>query len=288
VKWSLSSHKPGNGVQDLLHPEISKLWQSDGTQPHFINIQFPKRTAITHLAIYLDHKLDDSYTPTKILVKGGTYFHDLVDIRYREFTEPSGWKTFIMVKPNSRVPEESELESYTVTGAPPQPTPPGSDTSSSSSAPTPLQPIHAWLLQICIIGNHLNGKDTHVRGIYVFGPPAEFPNSLFAPASAPQPRPNMTLPPWAAGQPVSQQLPHKAPNLMDILFGNSADAGPTSAQLDDDDFGDDHDEDDRLAGGTSDGAAAGIASTRRRDARRNVDDLLPPLSRNLLLGSSVR
>jgi hypothetical protein len=32
------------------------------------------------------------------------------------------------------------------------------------------EPIRAHLVQIAIISNHLNGKDTHVRGVRVFAP----------------------------------------------------------------------------------------------------------------------
>lgn len=31
-------------------------------------------------------------------------------------------------------------------------------------------PISAFLLQVVIVANHLNGKDTHVRGLRVLGP----------------------------------------------------------------------------------------------------------------------
>ncbi|KAE8251963.1 hypothetical protein A4X13_0g3771 [Tilletia indica] len=271
VKWSLSSHKPGNGVQDLLHPDISRLWQSDGTQPHFINIQFPKRTAITHVSIYLDHKLDDSYTPTKLLIKGGTYFHDLVDIRYRELTEPSGWKTFILVKSNARIPEEAELESYTVAGAP--------TSSAASTTATPLIPIHAWLLQICILGNHLNGKDTHVRGIYIFGPPTQLP--AFLPGS---------------------QIPKFTGTLDDVLYGSKGKGknrsrGRNGAQVDDDDDDEDDSDDGILTLSSQDdallgvgGASGGMAAVGQSSSSRTnrQDDLLPPLSRNMMLGSSVR
>lgn len=30
--------------------------------------------------------------------------------------------------------------------------------------------IWVWLLQVCILANHLNGKDTHIRRLVVFGP----------------------------------------------------------------------------------------------------------------------
>ncbi len=32
--------------------------------------------------------------------------------------------------------------------------------------------IRVWLLQVCILANHLNGKDTHIRRLVVFGPKA--------------------------------------------------------------------------------------------------------------------
>lgn len=34
-------------------------------------------------------------------------------------------------------------------------------------------PIYAFLLQICILSNHAAGKDTHIRGINIFGPPTK-------------------------------------------------------------------------------------------------------------------
>ncbi len=30
--------------------------------------------------------------------------------------------------------------------------------------------LHAYVLQVIILANHMNGKDTHVRGLRVLGP----------------------------------------------------------------------------------------------------------------------
>ena len=38
-------------------------------------------------------------------------------------------------------------------------------------ANTVIRAIEIFGLQICILGNHLNGKDTHIRCLKVFGPP---------------------------------------------------------------------------------------------------------------------
>ncbi|SPC63610.1 related to anaphase promoting complex subunit 10 [Ustilago sp. UG-2017b] len=96
TSWTLSSYKPGSGVPELRSPDLTKLWQSDGNQPHLINIQFSRRTCVTHLSIYLDVKQDDSYTPTRVAVKAGTNYHDLTMVRQRTFDSPQGWKHFSM------------------------------------------------------------------------------------------------------------------------------------------------------------------------------------------------
>ena len=38
--WSLSSCKPGYGVQQLRDGCIETYWQSDGQLPHLVNVQF--------------------------------------------------------------------------------------------------------------------------------------------------------------------------------------------------------------------------------------------------------
>lgn len=32
------------------------------------------------------------------------------------------------------------------------------------------RPVNAHILQVIVVANHMNGKDTHVRGLKVFGP----------------------------------------------------------------------------------------------------------------------
>uniref|UniRef100_A0A8D0J3Q5 Anaphase-promoting complex subunit 10 n=1 Tax=Sus scrofa TaxID=9823 RepID=A0A8D0J3Q5_PIG len=78
--WSLSSCKPGFGVDQLRDDNLETYWQSDGSQPHLVNIQFRKTTVKT-LCIYADYKSDESYTPSKISVRVGNNFHNLQEIR---------------------------------------------------------------------------------------------------------------------------------------------------------------------------------------------------------------
>ncbi|PWN54436.1 APC10-domain-containing protein [Violaceomyces palustris] len=159
TRWTLSSFKPGSGVAQLRDKDLTKLWQSDGSQPHYVDIQFAKRTAVTHVSIYLDVKQDDSYTPTKILIKAGTNYSDLVEVRYREFESPQGWKHFHLSKTDLERDEEDEgMEE--VEGQ-------GEHGGNSEKAKSFLE---VYCLKVCVLANHLNGKDTHVRSIMVFGP----------------------------------------------------------------------------------------------------------------------
>lgn len=106
--WSVSSAKPGNGVELLRDSNTDTYWQSDGMQPHMVSIQFQRKVPViatefihqwwvhtqvnlVRLAIYLDYKHDESYTPNRISVRAGTCFHDLKEIKALELEEPSGW-----------------------------------------------------------------------------------------------------------------------------------------------------------------------------------------------------
>ncbi|XP_028968472.1 anaphase-promoting complex subunit 10 [Galendromus occidentalis] len=137
--WSLSSCKPGFGVDQLRDNNTETYWQSDGPQPHLVNIQFRHKTLVDSVAIYTDFKLDESYTPNRISVRVGSHFHDLQELDVIELTEPSGWVT-IPINHNK-------------------------------------QPIKTFFIQIAILSNHQNGRDTHLRQIKIHSPIRNFPVS---------------------------------------------------------------------------------------------------------------
>ena len=76
--WSLSSCKPGYGVQQLRDGCLDTYWQSDGQLPHLVNVQFRRKTTVSSVAVYTDYKLDESYTPTRISVR----YHLLCNTAY--------------------------------------------------------------------------------------------------------------------------------------------------------------------------------------------------------------
>ena len=60
ASWSVSSYKVGLGVEALCEDDPAKYWQSDGPQPHYIDIHFSKRVSVERLSIYTDFGLDRS------------------------------------------------------------------------------------------------------------------------------------------------------------------------------------------------------------------------------------
>ncbi|KAL3693158.1 hypothetical protein R1sor_006809 [Riccia sorocarpa] len=132
--WSVSSFKPGNGADLLRDSNVDTYWQSDGAQPHLVHIQFQKKVRLQQLSLYVDFKLDESYTPNKISIRAGNSFHDLREIKVVELQEPMGW-VHISLCPND-----------------------------------PREFLRAFLVQIAVLSNHQNGRDTHIRQIKIYGP----------------------------------------------------------------------------------------------------------------------
>ncbi|OBZ72257.1 Anaphase-promoting complex subunit 10, partial [Grifola frondosa] len=139
ARWSVSSYKFGFGPDCLRDGDPDTFWHSDGPQPHYITIEFPRKVAIQKLSVYLSFPLDDSYTPATIAVRAGTGSADMQDVRAITLEKPDGWITF------------------DVSGEP------GEDGDG-------FKPLRVYVIQVVIVSNHMNGKDTHVRGLRVLGP----------------------------------------------------------------------------------------------------------------------
>lgn len=151
--WSLSSCKPGKldfplylicnvlilcfktgfGVDQLRDNCLDTYWQSDGQLPHLVNIQFRRKTTIKEIYIYTDYKLDESYTPNRISIRAGTNFNDLQEIEVIDLHEPVGWVKIALKDMHDR-------------------------------------PIRTFMIQVAVISNHQNGRDTHMRQIKVHSP----------------------------------------------------------------------------------------------------------------------
>ncbi|KAI6711471.1 hypothetical protein JHW43_006027 [Diplocarpon mali] len=135
ASWTVSSSKPGCGVDALRDDDTGLFWQSDGPQPHHLNIHFSRLVCILSIRLFLDFEADESYTPTRIALLAGTGYHDLIPFASLSFEQPKGWID---------VPLDH------VGGGPDGKT------------------LRAFLVQIKVVENHQNGKDTHVRGLKIY------------------------------------------------------------------------------------------------------------------------
>ncbi|CAO2652481.1 Nn.00g007640.m01.CDS01 [Neocucurbitaria sp. VM-36] len=91
ASWTVSSSKPGCSIPQLRHPSTSLFWQSDGPQPHYLNIHFFKLVRIVGLRLYLDFEQDESYTPTRIIFLAGSGMNDLQEWGEMRLESPRGW-----------------------------------------------------------------------------------------------------------------------------------------------------------------------------------------------------
>jgi anaphase-promoting complex subunit 10 len=151
ASWTVSTAKPGNGVAALRSPDTSLFWQSDGPQPHLLSIHFFKLVSIVHMRIYLDFESDESYTPTKIQFLAGMGVYDIQEFAEMSFEHPTGWidVDFSNVGPVDEGLEVVERETGVVDWG--------------------RRPVlRAFLVQVRILENHQNGKDTHLRAVQLF------------------------------------------------------------------------------------------------------------------------
>lgn len=139
-------------MEQLRDNCMDTYWQSDGQLPHLVNIQFQRKTTINQIYIYTDYKLDESYTPSKISIRSGTHFNDLQEIEIVELNEPAGLSMLQSIW--GRYTHSSDFIGWVVI--------PIEDIRE--------QPIRTFMIQIAVISNHQNGRDTHMRQIKIHSP----------------------------------------------------------------------------------------------------------------------
>lgn len=151
ASWTVSTAKPGNGVAALRSPDVKQFWQSDGPQPHTLSIHFFKLVSIVKMRIFLDFANDESYTPTKIQFLAGMGVHDLLEFAEMSFEQPTGWIDVDFS--NVGHAAEHDDDDWENGGYP-----------DWSKKPV----LRAFLVQVRILENHQNGKDTHLRAVQLF------------------------------------------------------------------------------------------------------------------------
>ncbi|CDM38345.1 hypothetical protein DTO013E5_6521 [Penicillium roqueforti] len=194
ASWTVSTSKPGCGVAALRNPSPAQYWQSDGPQPHTLTLHFFKLVAVVRIRVYLDFELDESYTPTKMIFAAGMGGNDLIEFATWEGDGPCGWvnvplegvggrnggwvrndtgkskrrsttsmRRRTIVYRNCDDPgheHDDECDPFYEIDEP--------DSQDDGEDPYSGNVLKAMVIQMRIMENHQNGKDTHVRGFQVF------------------------------------------------------------------------------------------------------------------------
>lgn len=189
--WTLSSAKPGCALPQLRNASSHLFWQSDGPQPHTLTLHFFKLVAIVKMRIYLDFDLDESYTPTKMKFFAGMSEGGLVefgDWQVGEIIDPEsgeprshmevvrGWIEVPLKGVGGREARYHEIveleeengdamdvdnDGFSAVGG-------TKKLAGADAEGGPGDVLKAMVVQVRIMENHQNGKDTHVRGFQVF------------------------------------------------------------------------------------------------------------------------
>lgn len=77
--WSVSSSKSKKGSIYLRDGNASTFWQTKGTTPHKITVQFSKLLKITQIFLLFNYSVDESYTPYNIAIHVGDDEHNLTN-----------------------------------------------------------------------------------------------------------------------------------------------------------------------------------------------------------------
>ncbi|KAJ5314597.1 uncharacterized protein N7443_001481 [Penicillium atrosanguineum] len=171
ASWTVSTSKPGCGVAALRHPSPSQYWQSDGPQPHTLTLHFFKLVAVVRIRVYLDFELDESYTPTKMIFLAGMGGNDLVEFGTWEGDGPCGWVDVPLEGVGGRnggwVRDDAVRHERKSKGGSNEEAE-DDDEEPADEDPYAGNVLKAMVIQMRIMENHQNGKDTHVRGFQVF------------------------------------------------------------------------------------------------------------------------
>ena len=106
---------------------------------------------MSHVCLYLDFNLDESYTPKKVCIEAGMTLQELQTVLVVDLSEPVGWCILPLEAPPDPLDDVDE------------------NITSSNSTPVP---IRTHLIQITVLTMHQNGRDTHVRQVKLFAPKA--------------------------------------------------------------------------------------------------------------------
>lgn len=141
------------------------------------------------MRIYLDFQADESYTPTKIQFLAGMGVHDIQEFAEMTFEQPTGWIDVDFSRVGIIESDDDE------------------DENSANEIDWRKRPVlRAFLVQVRIMENHQNGKDTHLRAVQLFARDETQENRTTEATIS------RTLPVLPKGSPLRSNKKHVEPN----------------------------------------------------------------------------
>ena len=111
---------------------------------------------MSDLWLQFNYKADESYTPQQLSVRIGSGYYDLQEVQVIDLREPNGWVRIPLALSRNEADR----------GIPRQESVSIRDKSFGGA----FDYVRTFVIQIAIISNHQNGRDTHLRGLKLFTP----------------------------------------------------------------------------------------------------------------------
>lgn len=109
----MSSYKETNGLTELLNDNLNTFWQTDSNDNknlHYLELNFNRTARVSEIWIYLDHKKDESYCPSHILIKMANCFGELMDVKKVLFESPQGWYKIQIVETDKEIQQDPRIK----------------------------------------------------------------------------------------------------------------------------------------------------------------------------------
>lgn len=171
--WKASSSKVMHPIENVLNDDPESFWQSDGGQPHIVDIYFNKRVELTMLALFFGFEVDESYSPSVMKIYIGDSINDLTYYEEWRIQRITQWfaKKFPSY-PQNRTNKKEDDAHICDDGQPKRRYEElygRSDSIKNKKQEKEMTlPVKCQVMRLTFPLNHDNGKDTHLRGIRIF------------------------------------------------------------------------------------------------------------------------
>lgn len=186
--WSVSSSRPGCGIPQLRDGNPLTFWQTDGVGPHKICVRFLRVMVFYQISLLVHPKVDESYTPHTVSIRmeaDNTCSTTMMEVQRERFVS----KKEEQEQDDENNVEPADVEPPFLTEGEPyrnrQSGPSSSSTlgveggpewfdiflfrPTSSSSMKRRKGLEGRTIEIIILNNVQNGKDSHVRQLQIYG-----------------------------------------------------------------------------------------------------------------------